>query len=148
MGVAGVAAEAVLWNGESMAISFYLRLASALGMGRETLGERLNDAGTRFLPCKTENRVEILNLNWISYIRVAGILPEIAQLEEIGAARQRAKVVLQSGYFLEGEFLCVLPTERSRLSDFLNLGSERFLLFLAPAAVLYINRDSIVRVVT
>jgi hypothetical protein len=146
LGVAGIAAEVVLWNGESVATSFYLRLASAQGIGRETLGERLNDPETRFLPCKIDDRVELLSLKWISYLRVPGILPEVVQREELGAVRQRARVAVQSGYVLEGEFLSMLPAARSRLSDLLNACSERFLLFLAPAAVLYINRDTIVRV--
>jgi hypothetical protein len=145
LGVAGIAAEVVLWNGESIPVSFYLRLASAQGTGRETLGERLNDPETRFLACKIEDRIELLNLDWISYVRAPGILPEVGQREELGAARLRARVTVQSGYVLEGEFLSVLPSERSRLSDLLNVASERFLLFLAPAAVLYVNRAAIVR---
>jgi hypothetical protein len=147
MGVAGVAAEVILWSGESITTSFYLRMASAVVAGRETLGERLNDPATRFLPCKIEDKVELLNLKWISYIRVSGILPEVMQLEEVGAVRQRAQVVVQSGYVLEGEFLYVLPHTRCRVSDLLNTSDDRFLLFLAPAAALYLNRDTIVRVI-
>jgi|SRR6185295_15535602 len=146
LGVAGIAAEVILWNGESVSTSFYLRLASSQGLGRETLGERLNDPETRFLPCKIEDRVELLSLKWISYVRVPDMLPEVRQLHELGAVRQRARVMVQSGYVLDGEFLYMLPTSRSRLSDLLNESNERFLLFLAPAAALYINRDTIVRV--
>jgi hypothetical protein len=147
IGVAGVAAEVILWSGDSLWASFYLRLASASGNGRETLGERLNDPGTRFIPCKVEDRVELLSLDWISYIRVPEMVPEVAQREQLGAVRQTAKLRMQSGYFLEGQFLCVLPSSRARVSDLLNVSSDRFLLFLAPAAVLYVNRKSIVRVV-
>ncbi len=146
-GVAGVAAEIILWSAEALAASFYLRLSSASGMGRETLGERLNDPGTRFIPCKVGDRIELLNLDWISFIRVEGQVPEIAQREELGAIRQSAKIAVQSGYLLEGELLYVLPHARARLSDLLNFSTDRFLLFLAPAAVLYVNRESIVRVV-
>jgi hypothetical protein len=147
LGVAGVSAEIILWNGDSIAASFYLRLASMSGSGRETLGERLNDPGTRFIPCKVGDRVELLSLEWISYIRVPGSVPEVARREQLGATRQQARVTLQSGYVLEGQFLCVLPSARARLSDLLNVTSERFLLLLAPAAVLYVNRGSIVRIV-
>ncbi len=147
LGVSGVSAEIVLWSGESLSASFYLRLASASGSGRETLGERLNDPGTRFIPCKVDERVELLNLDWISYIRVTGVVPEVAQREQLGATRQQARIMMQSGYLLEGQFLCVLPSARARLSDLLNVSTERFLLFLAPAAALYINRKSIVRIV-
>jgi hypothetical protein len=147
LGVAGVSAEIILWNGESLATSFYLRLASVSGIGRETLSERLNDPGTRFIPCKIGGQVELLNLEWISYIRVPGSTPEIAQLEQLGAIRQPAKITMQSGYVLEGQFLYVLPAARARLSDLLNISSDRFLLFLAPAAALYVNRKAIVRIV-
>jgi hypothetical protein len=146
LGVAGVSAEMILWNGDSIAASFYLRLASMSGSGRETLSERLNDPGTRFIPCKIDDQVELLNLEWISYIRIAGMIPEVAEREQLGATRLGAKILMQSGYLLEGQFLCVLPSARARLSDLLNVSADRFLLFLAPAAVLYVNRDSIVRI--
>ena len=147
LGVAGVAAEIILWNGDPVAASFYLRLASVSGSERETLGKRLNEAGVRFIPCKVGDHVELLNLDWVSYIRVAGTPPEILQRERLGATRNRAKVLMQSGYQLEGQFLDVMPSARARLSDLLNITADRFLLLVAPAAVLYINRQSIVRVI-
>lgn len=147
LGVAGLAADIILWNGESLSASFYLRLSSAKRIGRETLGERLNDPQTRFLPCKIAERIELVNLETISHILVPGPLPEIAQREQFGAVRQKAKVFTQAGFVLDGEFLSVLPEARSRLSDLLNLTGDRFLLFLARAAALYVNRASIVRVI-
>ena len=147
LGVAGVSAEIVLWSAEALTASFYLRLASASGAGRETLGERLNDPGTRLIPCKVGDRIELLNLDWISFIRVEGDVPEIARREALGAIRQPAKISMQSGYLLEGQFLYVLPHARARLSDLLNFSTDRFMLFLAPAAALYVNRKSIVRVI-
>jgi hypothetical protein len=147
LGVAGVAAEVVLWSGESVAASFYLRLASASGSGRETLGERLNDRETRFIPCKIGDRVELLNLDWISYLRVSGPLVDIGRREELGAVRHKAQLTMQSGYVLQGELLYVLPAARSRVSDLLNDAGDRFLLFLAPAAAMYVNRSAIVRVI-
>ena len=145
--VAGISTEVILWSGEALTASFYLRLASSQGTGRETLGERLNDPATRFVPCRIEGKVELLSLDWISYVRVSGVLPEVGRREELGGVRQPARVTVQGGYVLEGEFLYVLPTARARLSDLLNMPGERFLLFLAPAAPLYINRDAIVRIV-
>lgn len=147
VGVAGIAAEVVLWTGESIATSFYLRLGSAQGTSRETLGERLNDLESSFLPCKIGEAVELLGLDWISFLRVEATLPEVGRLEEIGATRQRARVSVQCGYTLEGEFIYVQPITRARLSDFLNVCGDRFLLFLAPAAVFYLNRKAITRVV-
>jgi hypothetical protein len=146
LGVAGVSAEIILWNGESFAASFYLRMTGASGTGRETLGERLNVPETKFIPCKVGDQIELVSLDSISYVRGPGSLPEIAQLEQLGAIRQPARLAMQCGYVLEGQFLYVLPHARARLSDMLNLSTDRFLLFLAPAAVLYVNRSAIVRV--
>jgi hypothetical protein len=147
LAVAGISAEVVFWSGKSMLTSFYLRLASSQGMRRETLGERLNDPETRFLACKTGDRTELLNPDWLSHLRVFGPLAEVGQQEEVGAKRQPAWLTLQSGCVLRGEFLSVQSVERSRLSDLLNASGDRFLLFLMPAAAMYVNRSAIVRVV-
>jgi hypothetical protein len=148
IGVAGVTAQVTLWNGKAMSCAFYLRLAGASSpSNRETLGERLNDSQTRFLACKVDERVELVSLKAISFIRVPGALPEVEMLEQLGAIRQPARVTLTCGYSLNGDFFSILPSSRSRLSDLLNLSDERFLLFLTPGATAYIQRDSIVRVV-
>lgn len=146
IGVAGITAQVTFWNGKALSCSFYLRLAGAAA-NRETLGERLNDPQTRFLACKVDERVELVSLKAISFIRVAGTLPEVEAQEQLGAVRQPARVTLASGYSLTGEFLSIMPSARARLSDLLNLADEQFLLFLGSNATLYLQRDSIVRVV-
>jgi hypothetical protein len=147
VGVSGICAQITLWNSKTFAASFYLRLTGGPS-GRETLEERLNDPATKFLPCKIDERVELLNLSKISHIRVFGPLPEAELKEQLGAIRQPARVTMQSGYTLVGDFLYIQPSARSRLSDLLNFSNERFLLFLAPNAALYLHRESIVRVVS
>lgn len=148
IGVAGITAQVTFWNGKSLSCSFYLRLAgSSSTSNRETLGERLNDPHTRFLACKVDERVELVSLKAISFIRVPGTLPEAEMQEQLGAIRQPARVTLACGYSLNGDFFSIMPSARARLSDLLNLTDERFLLFLAPGGTVYIQRDSIVRVV-
>jgi hypothetical protein len=147
VGVAGITSQIVFRDGKPLTVSFYLRLAGAGMAGRETLGERLNDPGTRFLACKVDERVEILNLSAISLIRVMGALPEIAAQERQGAIRQPARVAMGCGETLRGEFLCVAPSTRVRLSDLLNAPDRRFLLFLAEGRGIYLRREDIVRVV-
>jgi hypothetical protein len=147
IGVAGLAAKIILENGESLSASFYLRLSSMSGPGRETLGERLNDPATRFLPCKVDGQIELVNLARISHVLAHNPLPEVSLREQMGAMRRRAKVHMHAGLVLEGDFLHILPDPRSRLSDLLNLSDERFLLFLTRAAHMYVNRTQIVRVV-
>jgi hypothetical protein len=147
LGVSGIATQITLWNSKTVTASFYLRLL-ATPSGRETLGERLNDPASKFLPCKIDERVELLNLSMISHIRVLGELAEVELKEQLGAMRQPARVTMKSGYTLVGDFLYIQPSARSRLSDFLNYSNERFLLFLAPNAPMYLYRDAIVRVVS
>lgn len=136
----------VLGNGDCFEASFYLRLSSAFGHGRESLGERLNDPATLFLACKVEEEVQLVHLKSIAYLEVHGSLPEVEYLEHVGAARQPAILTLRTGDTIQGEFLSILPPNRSRVSDLLNAPDERFLLFLTDRLSLYINRDAIVRV--
>jgi hypothetical protein len=136
----------VLLNGDCFEASFYLRLSSAYGYGRETLGERLNDSNNLFLACKVDDEVQLLQLASIAYIQVRGSLPEAEYREHVGASRQRATLTLKTGETLAGEFLSILPPSRSRVSDLLNSPEERFLLFFTEGSSLYVNRDAIVRV--
>lgn len=136
----------VLLNGDCFETSFYLRLSSAYGYGRETLGERLNEPATRFLACKVDEEVQLVQLSSIAYILVRGTLPEAEYREHVGGSRQRATITLRTGEVMPGEFLSILPPNRSRVSDLLNSPEERFLLFLTEGMSLYVNRDAIVRV--
>jgi hypothetical protein len=146
VGVAGLATHITLWNSKTLVASLYLRLSTDV-LGRECLGNRLNDPATRFLPCKVEDKIELLNLKMIAQIRILGPLPDVEIKEELGATRQAARVTLTSGYTLSGDFFSILPSSRSRLSDLLNMTDETFLLFLTPSAPMYLNREAIVRVV-
>jgi hypothetical protein len=146
VGVAGITSRVTFLDGKPLVVSFYLRL-SGTPAGRETLGERLNDPETRFLACKVDERVEILNLSAISLIRVQGALPEIEAQERQGAVRRAARVAMRCGETLRGEFLCVASSTRARLSDLLNAPDQRFLLFLTEGRGVYLRREAIVRVV-
>lgn len=136
----------VLLNGDCFEASFYLRLSSAYGHGRETLGERLNDPATLFLACKVDEAVQLVQLSSIAYLEVHGALPEVEYREHVGAIRQPATITLRTGDKIQGEFLSILPPNKSRVSDLLNTPDERFLLFLTDKLSLYVNRDAILRV--
>jgi hypothetical protein len=144
--VSDFSASLVLLNGDCFEASFYLRLSSALGYGRETLGERLNDPASRFLACKVDDEVQLVQLSSIVYIQAQLAVPEVEYREHLGATRQTATLTLSTGETIRGEFLSILPPNRSRVSDLLNAPDERFLLFLTEGMSLYVNRDAIVRV--
>lgn len=144
--VSDFSAFMLLLNGDCFEASFYLRLSSAYGYGKETLGERLNDPDTRFLACKVQEEVQLVHLSSIDFIQVQGALPEAEYREHVGASRQPATVTLRTGETMRGEFLSILPPNRSRVSDLLNSPDERFLLFFTEGMTLFVNRDSILRV--
>ncbi len=144
--VAELTVRLVLWDQSSFDATLYLRLASSRGIGWESLGERLNDPGIRFLACQTDGEVELVHLDSIAYVEAPGRLPEIAQREQVGALRQAADVVLRCGQRLTGEFLSIMPPGRLRLSDLLNAFEGRFFLFPEEQVTRYVHRDAIARV--
>jgi hypothetical protein len=146
VGVAGMTALVHLWNADIIEASFYLRLGTALGPGPEGLGERLNDAATTFLACKVDSQVQLLHLNAISYIEIAGLTAEAELREQVGGLRQPARIVMRTGETLAGEFLSIQPPYRSRISDLLNVPGERFILFLSGEKTCWLNRNAIARV--
>lgn len=146
LGVVGLKARMVLWNGDTYAASFFLHTSSARRNGQETLGERLNDPGRYFAACDVQGRVELVNLRSISYVEITGRVREVEEYQRLGATRAPATLRLQCGRWLAGEFLYILPMPRARISDLLNQPGLRFALFLTPGSSLYVHRDAIVRV--
>jgi hypothetical protein len=146
VGTSGISVQITQRNSKTFLASFYLRILPN-DNGRETLGDRLNDPAVNFLPCKIDERTELLNLSMLSHIRTFGELPEVEMKEQLGAIRQPARVTMDSGYTFCGDFIYIQPSARARLSDLLNFSTERFLLFQTPSASLYLYRDAIVRLV-
>jgi hypothetical protein len=113
----------------------------------ETLGDRLNDPHLRFLPCRIAGRVELVHLDRLAYVEALAPLPELQELEEVGAARQPVEVDLAHGPALQGTLVYSRPAGSQRVSDLLNLGEERFLLLVVDAEKsLYVRRDELLRV--
>jgi hypothetical protein len=136
-----------MWNGEPLEATFYLRPGDGSGdKVWESLRERLNDLQARFLACRIGGHLELLNVDAVACVEVEGTLPEVDQEVTVGALRLPAMVSLRSGQSFAGEFLAILPPERSRLSDLLSSPRERFLLFVDPFKARYIQREAIDRV--
>jgi hypothetical protein len=135
----------VAFDGRAIAGSFFLHLVGDHGGRPETVGDRLNDPETRFVPVRVEERVELLHLAWIAYVACPGELPEVAEREAVGCRRERVELELAGGARLAGELLYALPPGHARVSDLLNTAGERFLLLLAAGETLFVNRAAIVR---
>lgn len=145
--VRSVPLRIVGFDGRSTGGRLFLRSVGESGRA-ETVADRLNDPGTRFLPIEIGPRVELVSLSWVAYAACAGREPEVARREEVGASRQTVELELAGGATLAGEFLHVLPRAQARVSDLLNRSDERFLMLLAPEETLFVQRAAIVRVRT
>lgn len=128
--------------GQPLRATFFLRRSGS----HETLGDRLNDADTEFLPAEIDGKTEMVRLSWIAYIEIVTAAPEVQHLEELGAQRQKVALRLATGNVLIGEVLTILPPERSRISDLLNVKDWRFLLLDAGDRVCFVHRDAIATV--
>jgi hypothetical protein len=133
-------------RGEETLGAIFLHTVGEVAMRPETVRERLNEAGVRFLPLRRGEAVELVNLGSISYVGLAGRPPEVESLESVGAQRARVEVELAFGEWLRGDFVFERPAGSARVSDLLNAGEERFLLLLTESETLFVNRDAIVRV--
>lgn len=136
----------VTLGGERFEVEVFLHSGSDLHPGPETLGDRLNHPDGRFLPCECNGRVELFNRGRVAYVEHAGELPETARLDEVGAERVAAEIVLVSGETLTGELLYLLPHERRRVSDLFNRSERSFLLLTGAETTRYVNREAILRV--
>lgn len=134
----------LLW-GEALAGAVFLRQTSSPLHGPETLGDRLNEPETAFLPIAVGGRVEVVRLGAVAYVEHRAELPEIDRLRELGASAEPVAIELMTGETLEGELLALARPERSRLSDILNRG-ETFVSLATPGRTLYVNRDAMARV--
>jgi hypothetical protein len=111
----------------------------------ETLGDRLEEPGVRFLPVEVEGAIEFLQLASIAYFEYEGALPEMSRLADMGAWREAVEITLSNGNPLSGDLVYLLPPERRRVSDLLN-DRGRFVLLVDDTHARYVNRNAIERV--
>lgn len=124
---------------------FFLRPAGAQGRMRETLADRLEEPGIRFVPVEVDETIEFLQLASIAYVEHEGALPEMSRLADMGAWREPVEITLGNGNELAGDLVYLLPPERRRVSDLLN-DSGRFVLLVDDTHARYVNRGAIERV--
>lgn len=127
--------------------TIFLRTASQWHTGRETLGERIGDQETQFLPIDRDGEVELVRLGAIDWIGCpADALAELAELEILPSYRQAVQIELESAEILVGELRYEAPEHASRISDLLNDRGRRFLLLTTGDEARYVNRERIRRV--
>lgn len=132
---------AAMDGGKSEA-DLYLHTVSPHEFRHETVGDRLNDPDSDFLPFEVEGRVRLIALASLSYVEQLDAPPEIERLNEIGALRQPVGLRLVSGELLRGDLIYEANREQARVSDLLN-SDLRFLLLVGEDRVLFVRRGAI-----
>jgi hypothetical protein len=143
---ARVTTRVVSLLGEARDLDVFLGPALHRQFETETLGERLNSEGLRFLPVAAGEKVELLQLDYIAEVQLDGVAPEVERLDDVGALRTAVTVHLSTGDMLKGDLVYIMPKERHRVSDVLNSPDHHFLLLVEPGRCHYVNRKAVVRV--
>ncbi|MCM2268766.1 MAG: hypothetical protein NDJ75_01540 [Thermoanaerobaculia bacterium] len=132
-------------RGERSTATLFLHAVGERGSRPETIGERLNDPATRFVPVRRDGGVELVSLDWIAYVAAAGRLPEATASDAVGARHVAVELELAGGESLAGELVYSRPAGSARVSDLLNAAGERFLMLLTTDETLFVHRDAVVR---
>lgn len=141
-----LAVQLVDLRGERSSAVVFLHAVSSRDPRPETLGDRLNAPDARFLPCQIGEKVELVQLAWISYLEVPGTLAEVDALRAVGAHEEDLDLELAHGERVSATMLYEARVGRDRVSDVLNAEGAEFLLFLDGERTLYVRRGAMVRV--
>ena len=136
----------VMAGGDTAHALVFLHTSSDRRSGPQSLGERLCDANTSFLPCVVDRGVELINLDHVACVLAPRDLPDVEELEELPSFRVAVDLDLAHGERLSGELRYRLPPESCRISDLFNLDAERFVLLTTDRRAVYVNRRAVVRV--
>jgi hypothetical protein len=136
----------VMAGGDTAHALVFLHTSSDRRPGPQSLGERLCDANTSFLPCVVDRGVELINLEHVACVQAPLDLPDVEELEELPSFRAAVDLDLVHGERLSGELRYRLPPESCRISDLFNDDAERFVLLTTDRRAVYVNRRAVVRV--
>lgn len=137
----------MLADGETLHVLVFLHTSSDRRLGPQSLGERLRDANTFFLPCVVGRGVELVNLEHVVWVQVPRDLPGVAdELAELPSLDAKVDLDLLHGERLSGELRYSLPPGHCRISDLFNSETERFVLLTTDRHAIYVNRRAVVRV--
>lgn len=144
--VTRLAARMVDVEGRQTDAAFFLHSVGLHATREESLGERLNEDGCRFLPCDVDGKKRLVSVGRIAYIEIAGSTADLDDHEQAGAHHTPFDALLVTGEHLSGELVHESPPTSNRLSDVLNRPGGRFVLAVRAGHTLYLNREAIASV--
>jgi hypothetical protein len=133
-------------RGENIDATVFVRPVGHADFRPESVGDRLNDPDTRFLPCKIDGESQLVRLSAISYVVMTEPAPEVESLQAVGAIRSPAELWLKSNDRLSGDLLYEAKRGEERVSDMLNRSGRRFLVLVDGQTTYFVQRDAIDRV--
>ena len=136
----------VMAGGDTAHALVFLHTSGDRRPGPQSLGERLCDANTFFLPCVVDRGVELINLEHVACVQAPRDLPDVEELDELQSFRAAVDLDLVHGERLSGELRYRLPPERCRISDLFNSEAEPFVLLTTDRRAVYVNRRAVLRV--
>jgi hypothetical protein len=144
--VTEVPARLALVSGAKMPASFFLASAGEDTEEHEGLLAHLNNERKQFIAIRGEAGISLVCADAIAYVCVGEPAPEVDLCDVVGAPHHAAQVRLCTGEELRGDFVCLTPSERARLSDLINEPGQRFLLFTRGTSTYLIHRNAVQQV--
>jgi hypothetical protein len=133
-------------RGEDVDATVFVHPVGHADYRSESVGDRLNDPDTRFLPCEIDGESQLVRLSSISYVVMTEPAPEIEFLKTVGAIRSPVELWLKSQDRLQGDLLYEVDRGEERVSDMLNRASFRFVVLLNEQTTYFVQRNAIDRV--
>lgn len=133
-------------QGEDIEAEVFVHPVGHADFRPESVGDRLNDPETRFLPCDVDGERQLVRLSSIAYVAIPEPTPEVEALETVGATRAGAELWLRSGDCLQGDLLYEAERGEERISDMLNRGRTRFVVLVDRESTYFVQCDAIDRV--
>jgi hypothetical protein len=148
-----VFATITMASGATMRGEFYRRMGLAPSVGEEDIRDILN-ASERFFPFHTEGgdaetpQVRLVNRAQVVWVRLGDprVESELANSTRL-TPREFATLVLTTGQQLSGTFRIVMPSGRTRISDYVN-AEERFCYLEGADGVFIVNLDHVADILT
>lgn len=146
--VVAVSVQVGFSSGVVCAATVLLQPESPRHLETQTLGERLNARGLRFLPLQRDGRTELVALAHIEHVAALPDDAELAELDEHDGLCAPVAMELASGRVVRGELRYGLPRGACTVGDVLDAPDVRFLLVQSCEVLTYVRRDAVVRVWT
>ncbi len=133
-------------DGEEIDATVFVHPVGHADYRPESVGDRLNDPDTRFIPCEINGVSQLVRLSSISYAVMTEPVPEVASLKTVGATLSQVELWLKSGDRLQGALIYEATRGEERVSDMLNRTSNRFLVLMDGQTTYFVLRDAVDRV--